>query len=288
MHDPRRPVVDAKTLLLAAAFGFALFLIAGIVLGAVPVAGAAEPRARAASDPQAALATSQRAIGTAIGDYTLVNGDGAPLRLADYRGRPLVISFVYTGCTQVCPTATRFLSVAIREARSALGDDAFRVVTVGFNVPFDTPVAMREFRNKHGIPLASWDFAAGDAPTIAALARDTGFTWAQTAGGFEHLAQATIVDARGRVVRQVYGDAFELPMLIGPLKELVTGSPAPAQDLASIVERVRILCTVYDPRAGTYRLNYALLIEIVAGISVVAATLFFLGNEWRRQRRANL
>jgi protein SCO1 len=252
-----------------------------------PLSGPEARGTRTALDRQQALAVSQRAIGTHLGDYTLTSGDGAPLRLADARGKPLIVTFVYTGCTQVCPTATRFLARAIQEAQAALGRDAFRVITVGFNLPFDTPVAMREFRNRHGIAAANWDFAAGDAPTIAALARDTGFVWMQSAGGFDHVTQATIVDARGRVVRQVYGDSFELPMLIGPLKELVAGSPVPAQDLTAIIERVRLLCTVYDPRSGRYRPDYALAIEILAGISVIGAVVFFVGNEWRRQRRAN-
>ena len=63
-----------------------------------------------------------------------------------------------------------------------------------------------------------------------------------------------------------------------------TATPAPAQNLAGILERVRILCTVYDPRAGKYRLNYGLFIEILVGLSVLGATAWYVGNEWRRQR----
>jgi protein SCO1/2 len=88
------------------------------------------------------------------------------------------------------------------------------------------------------------------------------------------------------VFRQVYGESFELPMLIGPLKELVTGAPAPAQDLASLLEQVRILCTVYDPRSGKYRLNYGLFIEIFAGLSCLGATAWYLIAGARRSRRA--
>ena len=278
MRDPRQPGVDPTTLLIAAVVGLALFLVAGLLFASAAPSGDA-------LDPSRALSVSQAAIGSELGDYTLSNGEGAPVRLAEYRGKPLVVSFVYTGCAQVCPTTTRFLGRAIQEAQSALGKDAFRVVTVGFNLPFDTPVAMREFQKKHAISLANWEFLAADAPTIEGLARDTGFVWAPTASGFDHLTQATIVDGRGRVFRQVYGESFELPMLIAPLKELVTGAPAPAQNLADILERVRILCTVYDPRAGKYRLNYGLFIEILVGISVLGATAFYVGNEWRRHRR---
>jgi protein SCO1 len=73
-------------------------------------------------------------------------------------------------------------------------------------------------------------------------------------------------------------------MLIAPLRELVTGEPAPAENFADFVERVRILCTVYDPSAGKYRLNYGLFIEIFAGLSMLGATAWYVIAAWRRQR----
>jgi len=278
MRDPRQTGLDPTTLLIAAAVGLLLFFLAGVLFAQATPSGAA-------LDPREALKTSQAAISKPIGDYTLVGADGRAVRLAEYRGKPLIVSFIYTGCTQVCPTTTKFLDRAIDEAQRALGPDAFRVVTVGFNLPFDSPIAMHDFRKRQGIARPNWEFLAADAPTIEGLARDTGFVWSPTASGFDHLTQATIIDGRGRVFQQVYGESFELPMFVGPLKELATGSPAPVQDLAGIFERVRILCTVYDPRAGKYRLNYGLIIEILVGLSVLGGTLAYLGHEWRRQRR---
>ena len=105
-----------------------------------------------------------------------------------------------------------------------------------------------------------------------------------TGAGFDHLTQVTVIDANGRVFRQVYGESFALPMLVAPLQELATGAPAPVQDLSGLLEKVRILCTVYDPLSGRYRLNYGLFIEIFAGLSVLGAIALYLGREWRRQR----
>lgn len=279
MRDPLKPGIDPNKLLIAAAIGLALFLLAGLLFAhELPADGAK-------LDPRAALATSQRALGTAIGDYTLQHVDGTPLRVADYRGKPLVVQFVYTACTDVCPTTTRQLGRAIAQAQRTLGADAFRVLTVGFNVPFDSPPAMREYQRRQGIDLPNWTFAAADAATIDGFARDTGFVYAPTAAGFDHLTQVTIVDRDGRVFRQVYGETFELPMLVGPLKELATNAPADALNVAELLDKVRLLCTVYDPRSGAYRVNYALLLEIFAGLSVLGAVAFYLGHEWRRQRR---
>jgi len=281
MPDPRRPELDPNRLLLAAAIGLVLMLIAGFLFAQPLPAG--KPL-----EPQAALATSQRAVGTTLGDWSLVDGGGNVVRLAAWRGKPLLVQFVYSGCFQVCPTTTKFLGRAVAEAQRVLGPDAFRVVTVGFNLPFDTPEAMREFQRKQGIDLPGWSFAAGDAATVEGLARDTGFAWTPSASGFDHITQVTVVDGGGRVFRQVYGESFELPMLVGPLTELATGAPAPAQDLAGLLDKVRILCTVYDPRSGRYRLNYALFIEIFAGLTVLGATAAFLIAGLRRRPRSGV
>jgi len=66
----------------------------------------------------------------------------------------------------------------------------------------------------------------------------------------------------------------------------VSGAPPPPEPaLSALFERVRILCTVYDPVSGRYRIDYGLLIEVLAGLSVIGAVLFYLAAEWRRNRR---
>jgi hypothetical protein len=48
---------------------------------------------------------------------------------------------------------------------------------------------------------------------------------------------------------------------------------------------VKLLCTVYDARTGKYRLDYALFIEMLAGLIVLGGTAAFLVRERRRSRR---
>jgi protein SCO1/2 len=231
-----------------------------------------------------ALRVSQAAVGRSIGDHTLTAVDGRRMQLSDFRGKPLLVSFVYTGCTQVCPTATKFLARAVREAQVALGADAFATLTIGFNPPADNPQSMRAFARQYDLDLPHWAFLSPDLSDVESLTRDFGFSYAASSGGFDHLTQVTVVGPDGRVFRQVYGENFELPMLVAPLRELMTGAPAPTPSLSALVERVRVLCTVYDPASGRYRLNYGLFIEIFAGLSILGSVAWYLGSEWRRQR----
>jgi protein SCO1/2 len=255
----------------------------GVTVAAQNVTGGAE--GGAALDADRALKTSQAAIGNRVGDYAFRDRQDRQVRLADFRGKPLVVSFVYTGCFSVCPTTTAQLAKAIREARKTLGTGAFRVVTVGFNLPFDSPAAMRDFARRYAIEDPDWEFLTPYEPQLAALVADLGFEYVRTAGGFDHLTQLTILDGEGRVYRQVYGDDFALPLLVDPLQTLVTGAPLPLGNLADLIERVRIVCTVYDPKSGRYRFKTSVVGDVVSFVLIGVTVFGFLWHDRRRRRR---
>ncbi len=241
--------------------------------------------AQAALDEKLALRDSQAAIGRTIGDYRFTDTEGKTLRLSTFRGKPLVVSFIYTACYQICPTTTKHLESMVKQAERTLGPGTFNVATIGFNLPFDSPEAMGDFARKQGVRAANWHFLSPDAASLAALLADFGFRSEATAAGFDHLLQVSIVDAEGRVYRQVYGDAFEAPQFVGPLLELAQNAPRPARGLSGLLDEIRLLCTVYDPAAGKYRVNYVVVIEILVGLSVLLIGFTSVVIEWRRRRR---
>ncbi len=236
-------------------------------------------------DRDHALKRSQAALVGAPANHAFVSSGGRPVALADLRGKPLVVSFVYTGCFQVCPATTQYLSLAVERAEATLGRGRFNVATVGFNLPFDSPEAMRDFARRQRVERDNWLFLSPKPAGLAALLDDFGFSSVATASGFDHVLQASILDADGRLVKQVYGESFSLEALVEPLKALLAGAPVPADDFAALVEKVRLLCTVYDPVSGEYRLDYALFAEMLAGLLVIAATAVFLVRDRLSHRR---
>lgn len=238
------------------------------------------------ADIRRAYETSQAAIGNTIGEFELRDASGRTVRLSDYRGKPLLVSFIYTGCFQVCPTTTRFLAEAVGVARKALGEDRFQIVSIGFNQPFDDPVAMASFARQVGISDARWSFLSPRPGDVEALTRQFGFRWEASTGGFDHLLQVSVVDANGMLYRQVYGESFEMQMLVQPLKELLSGQAAREFTLANVWDKVILYCTVYDPHSGGYRVNYSLFFEIFAGLTTLAAIAWGVLRECRRARRA--
>ena len=250
----------------------------------VSVAGLERASATQEPDYKKALAASQAAIGRSPEAFGFTDSFGREATLADFRGKPLVVSFVYTGCFQACPVATQFLAKAVASAQEALGAESFRVVSIGFNQPFDTPQAMAAFARQNGVRDPRWAFLSPDAASVAALTEAFGFTYEATPKGFDHVTQVTVVDARGKIYRQVYGESFDLPMLIGPLKELLSGQASESFSVSNVWEKVKLYCTVYDPSSGRYRLDYSLFFELFAGLTTLGAIGWVMVREMRRKR----
>jgi protein SCO1 len=261
--------------------GAATLALAAIIVTAVD-AGARDAQRL---DPRAAIERSQAAIGHSLGGYMLTDSTGAPLALAAYRGKPLVISLVYSSCSAVCPATTQHLISAVGEARRMFGSVEFAVLTVGFDARNDTPAHMAQFAAVQGVTLDNWHLASADAGTLSALLRDLGFSYAAVAGGFDHVTQTTIIDREGRVYRHVYGDDFPVQMLIEPLKDVIYGT-ATSFTFRGLIDRIRFICTTYDPGAGRYRIDYGLMFgSVIAAFSLLVMGGLIL-REWRRTARA--
>ena len=255
----------------------------------VPAAASAiaVPNGRASErlNQSLALSASQGAIGNTLGEHSFGDSHGGTVRLAQLRGKPLLVSFIYTGCFQVCPTTTRTLKRAVEAAMGALGPESFNVVSVGFNLPFDSPDALRAFAQQQGVHLPNWYFLSPDPATLQRFADEVGFRYVPVAGGFDHVTQVTVVDARGVVTAQVYGDRFALSALVDALERALRAEPAERESTLGLLDRVRILCTYYDPVSGEYRFKYAILLELAGGLTGVVVLALFVARRGRATRR---
>jgi protein SCO1/2 len=269
--------------------GIAIAALLGVAatIGPAEAHGPAEKQPPGADvDAGASLEVSQRAIGRTVGSYRFADTKGARLSLSELRGKPLVVSLIYTGCTHVCPLTTQHLRQAVEEAQRVIGAERFAVITVGFDARNDTPMRMAAFARAQGVDLPNWRFLSGEEPSVSSLASDVGFTYAASAGGFVHVTQTTIVDGNGRVYRQVYGDDFPIQVFMEPLKEAVYGTVGSLTSVTSLVDRVRFLCTVYDPNQGRYRVSYAIAMALLAGLISLGTTAVVISRAWLRGGRA--
>ncbi len=257
-----------------------------LVFGADGAAPKLEPReAIQKFQYKEAIKASQDAIGKILTDYPLTDETGRALRLSDLRGKPLVLSMVYTSCFHICPMTIKHLAKVVDKAKEAVGADSFQVAILGFDSQNDSPLAMKQFAKKQGVEGLGWKLLSADQETVNALSKELGFLFFSSPNGFDHVVQATVIEADGRVYRQVYGEVFETPLLVEPLMELVFDKPKPNQDFVSnMLDKVRFFCTTYDPARDAYVFDYSLFIGLLIGASIMLIALGMIIRETHHRK----
>lgn len=261
-----------------------VFALASVMVGADHTL-AAPSAGKTKFDEAAALRTSQAAVGRKLADHAFRDTSGKRVSLGDFAGKPVVVNLVYTACSHACPVTIQNLARGVESAQDTLGEDAFTVLTIGFDTRNDHPARMRAYDRAQDIELANWHFLSADAPTILALTDELGFIFFPAAQGFDHLSQTTILDSDGRVFRQIYGVDPGVRAIVEPLKSLRFGQVAGLTALDDIVERVRLFCTLYDPATDAYLFDWSFFTGIAIGLLCIAAILTFLVTEELRRRR---
>lgn len=236
-------------------------------------------------DDKVALQRSQAAIGKPIKDYVFAGRSGR-VQLADFRGKPLLINFIYSTCRHICPMITRHLANMVETANGTFGADRFNVLTIGFDARQDSPLAMRVFASKRGVDnIANWQFLSADKDTIKGVADNLGFLFYPSPTGFDHLAQTTLIDSRGIIVQQIYGVQYEEILLMQPLKNLVYGRESIHSGLDGLFNNIRLWCTYYDPKTDSYRFDYSVFIGMAIGGMILIVLGSIIVRSFLRLRR---
>jgi len=122
-------------------------------------------------------------------DFGVRDENGKPLRLADLRGRPVVVTFLYTTCLDTCPLTADQIRVALDD----LGHDV-PVVAVSVDPANDTPRRARTFTLKHGLQ-GRMRWALGSTRQLQRLWSAYGVRPQSTDA--DHTASTVLLDAQG-------------------------------------------------------------------------------------------
>jgi cytochrome oxidase Cu insertion factor (SCO1/SenC/PrrC family)/esterase/lipase len=129
----------------------------------------------------------------------LVDDAGAEVLLSEYRGRPIVLSMFYTGCTSRCPLTMKWLR-EIDEAFQAEGRPV-EFVLVSLDSRNDTPKELARYRKNEKLPDESWHLLTGDSTQVDRMAKRIGFgSYMDMGEHIVHGAKILLLDADGVVL----------------------------------------------------------------------------------------
>ena len=164
----------------------ALFLVGAFALGAIVLAaGGRDSEEGSPNSFEGALMPA----GLRAPDFELSNQDGEPVSMRSLRGRPVVVTFLYTTCQDSCPIQAQ----TIRGALDELGHDV-PALAIAVDPPRDTPERAQAFLAKQRA-TGRIDFVLGSRAELRPLWK--GFAIRPQSVTAEHQARFTLVDARG-------------------------------------------------------------------------------------------
>lgn len=210
-------------------------------------------------------------------DLELRDADGKPARLGDlFDGkRPVVLSFNYESCPQLCTMQlSGFVKALNGETEWTVGEQ-FRVVTVGLD-PAETDERAAAFRDRvlgeyrggaADTARAGWSFLRGSEQQVRALADAVGygFKYVEERGEWAHTATLVLLTPEGAVSRYLYGINFDPQVLRLSLAETA------AREFVSTRDRIILSCFVFDPTSNSYTMAAWTVTRIA--LCVVAVTL---------------
>jgi len=173
------------------------------------------------------------APGDATPDFKLRNQDGRPIHLGQFKGKALLVTFIYTRCPspEFCPRVTRnFAEVEKQLAANPAVYAKTHLLCVSFDPEHDTPERLRAYGATYigsdaKNAFAHWDFAVPEKPVLLEMAKffDLGMT-SDAEGTITHTLSTTLIGPDGKVVRFYPGNEWTAEQVAGDLKRLA-GSP---------------------------------------------------------------
>ncbi len=176
--------------------------------------------------------------GTEVPDFGLVNQDGQRIHLSQFRGKALLLTFVYTRCPQ--PDQCTLMSnnfAAIDQAlqKEPEAYDETHLLTISFDPDYDTPKVLRSYGASHtgrysDETFQHWEFASGTKDEVKGVAQFFGLRYYHDTESKDeqviHSLRTAIIGPDGKVFKLYRGNEWKPDEVLGDLKALL-GSTAP-------------------------------------------------------------
>lgn len=198
----------------------------GLVLALVAASAAS---AHSLEDLEAVLGSKERyfqPLDRAAPGFSLEDADGRTVRLADLRGRVVVLHFIYAACPDVCPLhAEKIAEVQAMVNRTPM-KVLVRFVSITTDPGRDTADVLRDYGPSHGLDPVNWTFltTSPDQPEDATrrLAEAFGHKFTKTEKGYQiHSLVTHVIDKEGRLRANFHGLKFQSVNLVTLVNALV-------------------------------------------------------------------
>ena len=168
---------------------------------------------RQSANTSAMPAVTMAKEGDEVPNFTLRNQDNREIHIQNYRGRTLLLTFIYTRCP--VPDYCTLMSNNFAQIDRALSGDAglyakTHLLSVSIDPSYDTPQVLRSYGAAHteryqNETFAHWEFAGGTTEQVKKIAEYFGLTYYPEKDQIIHALRTVIINPTGKVAK-IYDD----------------------------------------------------------------------------------
>ena len=147
-------------------------------------------------------------IGERVPDLSLVNQDGKSFRLDDFKGKAVLITFIYTRCPMptFCPRLSgQFAKIQDDLAKTPVDFAKTHLVTISFDPKYDTPPVLRKYGlaylDNDPAGFSHWDFASAKEGDLRKIADAFGLEYFEEDNQIAHSMVIVLMSPEGTVAK---------------------------------------------------------------------------------------
>jgi protein SCO1/2 len=168
--------------------------------------------------------------GDEVPNFTLRNQDNREIHIKDYRGKALLLTFIYTRCP--VPDFCTLMSDNFAQIDRALGQNQelygkTHLLSISIDPAYDTPKVLRSYGAAHteryqNETFAHWEFAGGTSEQVKEIAQFFGLTYFPEKDQIIHALRTVIVNPDGRVGKIYGGNEWKPEEVVQHIRKTVT------------------------------------------------------------------
>lgn len=153
-------------------------------------------------------------IGKQIDDFTLLDQTGQPVRLSQFAGKVVGISFIYTSCPlpNYCFRLSNNFGRLNQRFAPRMGRDLI-LLSITIDPTHDHPDVLAKYGKTWKADAKSWHFLTGTLPEVQAVCRQFGIPVWQDEGSFTHALHTLVIDRAGKLAADFEGNEFSAQQL---------------------------------------------------------------------------
>ncbi len=180
-------------------------------------------------DPSATTGIVEAKEGDDVPDYGLVNQDGKDIRIHNYRGKALLLTFIYTRCPlpEYCTLMSNNFAAIDRELQQQPQTyEKTHLLSVTIDPDYDTPKVLRSYGAAHterysDETFTHWEFATGTKDQVKGIAQYFGLRYFEENDQITHSLRTVIIAPDGKVFKVYRGNDWKPAEVIQELQALL-------------------------------------------------------------------